>query len=66
MTIIEQKIIEKFENRYKASKKIPMRYDTLSYWCKENPKNFTPLTIKKIAKALNIDADELRKEIINQ
>lgn len=46
------------------SKKVDVTTTTIINWRKAD--ELKPQTVDKIAKALEIDADELRKEIINQ
>lgn len=65
MTIIKQKFEEKFGTVYQASKQLNKPYMTIKGWCEKDPVKMTYKRVDRIAKALNIDADELRKEIIN-
>lgn len=64
MSIIAKKIDDKFGTRYNAADKLGMKYASLNYWYKTPPKEMSPKLLEKIAKALELDADKLKLEIL--
>lgn len=65
MTIIKQKFEAKYKTIYRASKELNIPYMTIKGWCEKDPVKMTYKRVNRIATALNIEADELRKEVIN-
>lgn len=64
ITIIANKIDEKFGTRYNAANQLGMKYAKLNYWYKTPPKEMSPKLLEKIAKALELDSDWLKLEIL--
>lgn len=64
MSIIAKKIDEKFGTRYNAADKLGMKYEKINYWYNKDPKEMSPKLLEKIAKALELDSDWLKLEIL--